>query len=124
MHFGIVNNIDKMYINHLLNMVGSTSGLGQISNANNEKKDKLLKQSSDVDNVHHDVHSNVHIEIKRLEYRDNNKEIKSIDHNDSNDKNDNNDKVTLASDSLNIDSIQNLMLNEWHNTFKGFSCVY
>ena len=24
----------------------------------------------------------------------------------------------MASDSLNIDSIQNLMLNEWHNTFK------
>jgi len=106
-------------ITNFTNMVGSTSGWADIKRKQREK-DKLLKQSSDVDNVHHDVHSNVHIEIrdKRLEYRDNNKEIKSIDHNDSNDKNDNNDKVTLASDSLNIDSIQNLMLNEWHNTFK------
>lgn len=105
-------------ISNFSNMVGSMTGWAEIKRKQREKE-KQLKLNNDVDNVHHDVHSNVHIEIrdKRLEYRDNNKDIRSIDQNDRNDKYDIYDKITFASDSEIQNYFKNLKINEWHIVF-------
>lgn len=95
------------------NLVGSVTGWADIKRKQREKEMLAIES---VDNVHAEVHKNVHIEIrdKSLEYRDKILDIKSIDHYD---KYDIYDKVTLASDLEFKTYLQNLKINEWHVAF-------
>ncbi|MDY0277277.1 MAG: phage replisome organizer N-terminal domain-containing protein [Acholeplasma sp.] len=96
-------------------LVGSETGWAEVKRKQKEKQ----MVGNGVEKVHAILHTNFPPEIrdKSIEYRDENIDIKSIDHNDRNDKYDKYDKVTFSSDSVIINQLRNLKINQWHEEF-------
>lgn len=102
-------------ISNFESLVGSETGWAE---SKRKRQERELEKLS-VEKVHATVHASFPPEsrVKSLEYRDKNKDIRSIDQNDRNDKYDIYDKITFASDSEIQNYFKNLKINEWHIVF-------